>query len=90
MSYTKPTGTSVHIVQVQGCEPDVFDSQESATGFAYHSVLEMMCEDDEDRFKGDKGVDFSSASQEDVIDWWNDNNPSCIVDVSEFQVLTIR
>jgi hypothetical protein len=50
----------------------------------------MMCEDDEDRFKGDKGVDFSSASQEDVIDWWNDNNPSCIVDVSEFQVLTIR
>lgn len=89
MSY-QPTDKTVYVVQIQGSPPDVWDNGKNAYEAAYHSVIEMMSDEDEERFKAEEGMDFSSASDEDVIEWWNKNNPNCLVSVSEHWILTIK
>lgn len=75
---TEPNG-HVWLVQVSGSDPDIWDTEKHAYDAASSSVDDMFCEDDEEQFEFDTGLEYQAAANEQVVAWWNENREPFIL-----------
>lgn len=88
MPYQKKTGKTVWVVKFKFGKPEVWDTEAHAYEDAYHSVLEATSQEEEEAFFVSRGYDTASASQEEVIEWYNNMNPNSRITIDRCDILT--
>lgn len=69
----------VWLVQVSGTDPDIWDTEKHAYDAAAETAFGMFEEGDVEKFEEDKGAHFELFSDQELVEWWNENREPFIL-----------